>query len=106
MVCIGSAHPAHVHSDSILTGTYYSSSPKGAAPLLIEGMIHISGHSKAQSALRLDPRGRSPFDVMMSLESQLRYGKGVGGSVEPIAPFNRPYTVEPTPGRLVLFPGL
>eukprot|EP00658_Telonema_sp_P-2_P060168 TRINITY_DN49162_c0_g1_i1.p1 TRINITY_DN49162_c0_g1~~TRINITY_DN49162_c0_g1_i1.p1 ORF type:complete len:374 (+),score=50.08 TRINITY_DN49162_c0_g1_i1:133-1254(+) len=83
----GSVHPPHVHSDSVLTGTYYSQMPTGAPPLELD-----------------DPRGRSPFDVMVSIENRLRYGKGIGGSGNPVPPFNSPYQVSCGAGKMVLFP--
>ena len=88
----GSTHPPHVHSDSMVrlaiptpppslcspshakacaaihcdfghnlqpaaqvTGTYYSQVPADCSPIVFD-----------------DPRGRSPFDVMVGIENQLR----------------------------------
>ena len=88
----GSTHPAHIHSDSILTGTYYAQTPsaegdEAAAPLLLD-----------------DPRGRSPFDVMIGVESELRYGKGAL-ALDCMPPFDRRHSVRAAAGQLVVFPG-
>ena len=82
----GSTHPPHVHSDACATGTFYAAAPSGSAPLLLE-----------------DPRGRSPFDVIVGIESRLRYGSaGSGGEATP--PFDQPVHVEPRVGELIVFP--
>jgi hypothetical protein len=53
-----------------------------------------------------DPRGRSPFDVMVGIENQLRYGaKGKSGfGVDPAPPFDGQTQFEPRAGTMVLFP--
>ena len=86
----GSCHPPHVHSDSMVTGTYYAQvPPAGCSPLLFD-----------------DPRGRSPYDVMVGIENQLRYGpKGKSGfGVDAVPPFDTQRSFEPRPGAMVLFP--
>ena len=81
----GSGHPPHVHSDSAVTGTYYVSVPSGTAPLCLE-----------------DPRGRSPFDVLSGIESELRYN--IKNMSEAPPPFDVGYSIQPTAGDIVLFP--
>ena len=86
----GSTHPPHVHTDAMVTGTYYARRPEGAAPLLLE-----------------DPRGRSPFDLIAGLEHRLRYGGSdssddAGGAA--IAPFDRTVSIDPEEGSCVIFP--
>ena len=86
----GSCHPPHVHSDSMVTGTYYAQvPPAGCSPLLFD-----------------DPRGRSPYDVMVGIENQLRYGpKGKSGfGVDAVPPFDTQRSFQPRPGAMVLFP--
>jgi uncharacterized protein (TIGR02466 family) len=85
----GSCHPPHVHSDSCVTGTYYARRPAGAAPIFFE-----------------DPRGRSPFDVVVGLESRLRYGSDVAdhGASDAVPPFDKGYALEPSAGDCVIFP--
>ena len=86
---VRSTHPPHVHSDSVVTGTYYARRPHEAAPLVFE-----------------DPRGRSPFDLVAGLEHRLRYGAD-GAShagAEALPPFDRTVALEPRPGECVLFP--
>ena len=86
----GSTHPPHVHSDAVVTGTYYARRPEGAAPLLLE-----------------DPRGRSPFDLIAGLEHRLRYGgsdSNDGARGAAIAPFDQTVSINPKAGSCVVFP--
>jgi uncharacterized protein (TIGR02466 family) len=83
----GSVHPPHVHSDAMCTGTFYAQRPPTAAPIVFD-----------------DPRGTSPFDVLVSIESNLRYGDGVASKPEATPPFNNPVFVYPEEKECVLFP--
>ena len=90
----GSCHPPHVHSDAAVTGTYYARRSAAAAPLCLE-----------------DPRGRSPLDMVASLETRLRYGGSAGagagagaGEGGAMPPFDRSVRLEPLEGECVLFP--
>ena len=83
----GSVHPPHVHSDAMCTGTFYAQRPQTAAPIVFD-----------------DPRGTSPFDVLISIEANLRYGDGVASKPEATPPFNNPVFVEPEEKECVLFP--
>jgi len=83
----GSSHPPHVHSDSCVTGTYYARRPAAAAPLELE-----------------DPRGRSVHDVIVGIESRLRYGAAGGADERGTPPFDQPEVISPAEGDLVIFP--
>lgn len=84
----GSLHPPHVHSDSMCTGTFYAQRPTLSAPIVFD-----------------DPRGRSPFDVLVGIESNLRYGQAANNMLTDLTPpFDQPVVVDPDEGECVLFP--
>jgi uncharacterized protein (TIGR02466 family) len=81
----GSCHPPHVHSDSVVTGTFYAATPRSSAPIIFD-----------------DPRGKTPHDIMVRVEQNLLHGTGDVDSG--YAPFHTPYVVHPTAGELIVFP--
>ena len=95
-----------------MTGTYYAAVPPDSAPLILE-----------------DPRGRSPFDVIVGVEAtlqqqlhnhiesyddgcnhdylyqaRLRYGAASGMAETCTPPFDRPLHLAPKEGELTIFP--
>jgi uncharacterized protein (TIGR02466 family) len=81
----GGCHPPHVHSDSCCTGTYYARCPPGSSPLVLD-----------------DPRGKTPFDIMVRIEKNLTTGGGDVDSGYP--PFHQQVVVPAVEGQLVMFP--
>ena len=81
----GSCHPPHVHSDSAVTGTFYGCTPPGASPLVLD-----------------DPRGKTPYDIMVKIEQHLKHGTGEVDSGIP--PFNQQISIPALEGQLVTFP--
>jgi uncharacterized protein (TIGR02466 family) len=37
----GGSHTSHIHTNSVLSGTYYVNAPKGASPLVLEDPRHV-----------------------------------------------------------------
>ena len=81
----GSTHPPHVHSDSCVSAVFYASVDEESGAIVFD-----------------DPRGKTPFDHLVRVENQLRYGMPV--AVQSPPPFHRKYQHRPRDGELVLFP--
>ena len=91
--CDGSTHPPHVHSDSMLSGVWYADLPSADDD--------TAAASPGQICFD-DPRGKTPFDHLIRIENNLRYG--IKSGVESTPPFHRTYDHTPELGQLIVFP--
>jgi len=83
-----SAHSAHSHFASTVSGVFYARVPRGS------GRIRFH-----------DPRGEHKVlrDVY-GKRAPPKYARDITGDMPPLAPFHSPYAVEVESGLLVLFP--